>query len=236
VIAWNQKVISAHQSTDNVQSSYTKTVPHQVGGGSMTSKRQQSRTGSTIGRRGMSQQSRDLIEAMRAAAKIAKPITGRGIGYKLFVANLIASMATGEMAKVYRLLRIAREQGMIPWKWIVDETRELERAYTWDDPEEYAEATARGYRRDFWQTQPVDCIVGSEKGTVRGVLAPVLDELACTSNRWAGSAAQPSPATLRSITRASRWCCSTSATMTPAACSCRSAIYRTGSPSTAAIM
>ena len=139
----------------------------------MTGKRQQSRTGSTMGRRGMAQNSRNLIEAMRVAAGIAQPITGRGIGYKLFVASLIVSMATGEMAKVYRLLRIAREQGTIPWDWIVDETRELERAQTWDDPDEYARAIARSYRRDFWQTQPVDCIVGSEKGTVRGVLAPV---------------------------------------------------------------
>jgi hypothetical protein len=52
-----------------------------------------------------------LIEAMHAAAEAAQPITGRGIGYKLFTAGLIPSMATSEMQKVYRLLRIAREQG-----------------------------------------------------------------------------------------------------------------------------
>ena len=36
-------------------------------------------------------------------------------------------MARSEMARVYRLLLKAREQGIIPWEWIVDETRELER-------------------------------------------------------------------------------------------------------------
>jgi hypothetical protein len=128
--------------------------------------------------RGMSRASRDLIEAMHAAAKAAQPITGRGIGYKLFTAGLIPSMETKEMQRVYRLLRHAREQDIIPWEWIVDETRSLEKVSTWDDPEQYARAVARSYRRDFWNQQPVRCEVWSEKGTVRGVLAPVLNEYA----------------------------------------------------------
>jgi hypothetical protein len=35
---------------------------------------------------------------------------------------------------------------------------------------------ARSYRRDFWQQQPERVEVWSEKGTIRGVLQPVLDE------------------------------------------------------------
>ena len=132
-------------------------------------------TGSKKGR-GMAQKSLDLIEAMYDAAEAAQPITGRGIGYKLFTAGLIPSMARSEMQRVYRLLKEAREQGVIPWEWIVDETRSLERASTWDDPEEYARSVARSYRRDFWDQQPVRVEVWSEKGTIRGVLAPVLDE------------------------------------------------------------
>jgi len=128
--------------------------------------------------RGMAKASLDLIEAMHAAAKAAQPITGRGIGYKLFTAGLIPSMETKEMQRVYRLLRQAREQDIIPWEWIVVETRSLEKVSTWDDPEQYARAMARSYRRDFWNQQPVRCEVWSKKGTVRGVLAPVLDEYA----------------------------------------------------------
>jgi hypothetical protein len=73
--------------------------------------------------RGMAQRSLDLIEAMYAVTKAAQPITGRGVGYKLFTAGLIPSMARSEM-------------------------------------------------------QPVRCEVWSEKGTVRGVLQPVLDKYA----------------------------------------------------------
>jgi hypothetical protein len=60
--------------------------------------------------RGMTRRSLDLIEAMYASAEAAQPITGRGIGYKLFVARLIAAMTKPEMQRVYRLLKEAREQ------------------------------------------------------------------------------------------------------------------------------
>jgi hypothetical protein len=124
-----------------------------------------------------------LIAAMYDAAEAAQPITGRGIGYKLFTAGLIPSMSRNEMQRVYRLLKEAREENItpwewivdeIPWEWIVDETREIERVSTWSNPAAYARTVARSYRRDFWTQQSVRCEVWSEKGTVRGVLAPVL--------------------------------------------------------------
>src|SRR5262245_47760479 len=90
--------------------------------------------------RGMARQSLDLIEAMRNLAEAAQPITGRGIGYKLFAAGLIPSMARSEMARVYRLLKEARERDLIPWDWIVDETRSMERVSTSANPAAYARA------------------------------------------------------------------------------------------------
>ncbi len=130
-------------------------------------------TGSKKGR-GRAQRSLDLIQAMYEIAEEAEPITGRGVGYKLFSLGLIPSM--DKMPAVYRLLKEAREEGTIPWEWIVDENRELERVATWDDADEYMRTTARDYRRDFWQQQPERVEIWSEKGTVRGVLQPVLDE------------------------------------------------------------
>jgi hypothetical protein len=134
------------------------------------------RTGSKIGR-GRAQRSLDLIEAMYDIAMKAEPITGRGVGYKLFSANYIPSMIAKIMnGTVYRLLKEAREEGTIPWEWIVDETRQLEKISSWVNPAAYMRAVARSYRRDFWQQQPVRIEIWSEKGTVRGVLQPVLDE------------------------------------------------------------
>ena len=126
--------------------------------------------------RGMNAGNRTMLEKMKPMVERAAPITGRGVGYKMFVAKLIRSMAVSEMNKVYRLLKEAREQGIIPWGWIADETRELERTPTWDRPDEFAKSAIRGYRLDFWKQQPSRCEVWSEKGTIRGVLQPVLDE------------------------------------------------------------
>jgi hypothetical protein len=126
--------------------------------------------------RGMARRSLDLIEAMLTIIAAAQPITGRGVGYKLFIAGLIESMSKMDMRRVYRLLTIAREEGTIPAFWIVDEHGHREYAPTWDNPEQYARATIRGYRRNYWTQQPVRILVVSEKGTVRGLLAPVLDK------------------------------------------------------------
>jgi hypothetical protein len=132
--------------------------------------------------RGRAQASLDLISAMHDAAAAAQPITGRGIGYKLFTAGLISSMSTKNMQRVYRLLKEARERGDICWPWIVDETRRVERVSTWSSPAAYAHCVAQIYRRDFWDQQPVRVEVWSEKGTVRGVLEPVLDQYAVGFN------------------------------------------------------
>jgi hypothetical protein len=126
----------------------------------------------------MAQRSLDLIGRMHAIAKAVHPVTGRGVGYKLFVADLIASVAKNDMKRVYRLLKEARERGVIPWEWIVDENRSIERVSIWSTPAEYARSVAQSYRRDFWDQQPVRCEVWSEKGTVRGLLQPVLDHYA----------------------------------------------------------
>ncbi len=65
--------------------------------------KKQIRTGSKKPRlRGVAQASLDLIEQMRFIAQAAQPITGRGVGYKLFTAGLTPSMETRVMACVYR--------------------------------------------------------------------------------------------------------------------------------------
>src|SRR5262249_13388274 len=123
---------------------------------------EQTETGFKKGR-GRSKRSLTLVEAMFGIAAAAQPITGRGVGYKLFTAKLIPSMSRAEMQRVYRLLKEERERGEIPWEWIVDETRDLERTATWDDPGQFAQAMANSYRRDHWNQQPKRVEVWSEK-------------------------------------------------------------------------
>jgi hypothetical protein len=130
--------------------------------------------------RGPGKRSLDLIATSYEILQEIQPATVRAVCYKLFVRRLISSMAKSETNSVSRLLRLARERGEIPWAWVVDETREAERVAAWDNPQAYALAVVRSYRRDYWSQQPIRVEVWSEKGTVRGLLAPVLEEYGVT--------------------------------------------------------
>jgi hypothetical protein len=130
--------------------------------------------------RGRAQRSNDIIKISYEILEEIQPATVRAVCYKLFVHRLIASMAKSETNKISRLLRLTRESGEIPWEWIVDETREAERVSAWDNPRDYARCVARSYRRDYWSQQPILIEVWSEKGTVRGTLAPVLNKYGVT--------------------------------------------------------
>ena len=101
-------------------------------------------------RRGRSKTSVELVTAAMYFLMDAHPTTVRGVCYHLFVNNIIPSMAKKETARVSRLLTAAREDGTIPWEWMVDETRALERTPSWADPADSVQRVRRSYRRDFW--------------------------------------------------------------------------------------
>ena len=118
-------------------------------------------TGSKKGR-GRAQRSLDLIEAMRAVAEAAQPITGRGIGYKLFTAGLIPSMGRSDMQRVYRLLKQAREEGAFrgsgSWtKPAVSSGIDLEQSHR-IRPRRLAILSS-----DFWNQQPYRARYGARK-------------------------------------------------------------------------
>jgi hypothetical protein len=128
----------------------------------------------TRGQRGLSQATLNLIETCLKIIEPIQPISVRGVAYKLFAAGHIDSM--DDAGKVSRVLTRAREQGHIPWDWIVDGTRQMEREPQWTNVAEYSEVIKRSYRRDFWAHQSRRVIVISEKSTVAGVVRPALDE------------------------------------------------------------
>ncbi len=130
--------------------------------------------------RGKSQASIDLVAAAIRILSEIQPASVRACCYKLFVEKRIPDMSKVSTDKVSGLLVWAREQGQLPWGWIVDETRSAERISTWANPDEIVEAAVSGYRKNFWSSQPRRVEVWTEKGTLRGTLAPVLDEFAVT--------------------------------------------------------
>jgi hypothetical protein len=125
--------------------------------------------------RGLGRRSIELIDACHEILDEIQPATVRAVCYRLFTLKLIADMSRAETNRVSRTLTTARERGLIPWEWIVDETRSVESLPTWENPKEFADAVTRSYRRNKWAAQPCRVEVWSEKGTVRGTLAPVLN-------------------------------------------------------------
>jgi len=126
--------------------------------------------------RGKTQEILDFINACYDILAEIQPASVRAVAYQLFVRKLIPSMAKTCTNKVSTQLVYAREQGIIPWEWIVDEAREEERVLVWDDVDQCIRYTQEDYRRDYWLDQRLRVAVWSEKGTVRGTLDPVLDE------------------------------------------------------------
>lgn len=125
--------------------------------------------------RGKARATMELIEACHEILTEIQPASVRAVCYRLFTMGLIPDMSKGSTQLVW-----ARESKVIPWNWIVDETREAECITAWSDPDEIIRAAVNGYRRDRWQEQEYRVEVWSEKGTVRGTLAPVLNELGVT--------------------------------------------------------
>jgi hypothetical protein len=130
--------------------------------------------------RGKSAKNLALIDAAFTILEAIQPASVRAVCYQLFNAKLIDSMAKNETNRVSTQLRDARERGDIPWNWIVDETRRAECVNAWENPAAYVDTVKRSYRRDRWADQPDHIEVWSEKGTIRGTLAPVLDEYGVT--------------------------------------------------------
>lgn len=128
--------------------------------------------------RGKARKTLELIAAARDELAMIQPASVRAVCYRLFIRGVIPNMAKGSTDRVSRALTWAREQGIVPWAWIVDEARETEALATWDGLAEYADAVARSYRRDRWVQQPHRVELLSEKGTVRGTLRAVLDRYA----------------------------------------------------------
>jgi len=128
--------------------------------------------------RGKSLRNMELIEAACAILERIHPASVRAVCYQLFNAKLIPDMGKNSTGRVSRQLTWARENGDVPWHWIVDETREIERRATWDNPQAVLEQAARRYRRDWWEQQEHRVLVASEKATVAGTVRPVTRDYA----------------------------------------------------------
>ena len=84
--------------------------------------------------RGKSAKSLALIDAAYDILEEIQPCSVRAVCYQLFIRKLIPDMGKSSTNGVSVQLVWARENGRIPWGWIVDESREAETVSAWSDP------------------------------------------------------------------------------------------------------
>jgi hypothetical protein len=100
------------------------------------------------GERGLGRATMTMVDTAVEILREQNPMTVRGVCYQLFNRKLIPDMGRRHTAKVSRTLVSARERGLIPWEWIVDETRPIEQRPQWSNIGAYSKAVMRSYRRD----------------------------------------------------------------------------------------
>jgi len=74
-------------------------------------------------------------------------------------------------------IKHARLCGLIDWHQITDAGRPLYGPEHWDNPQDWIKESSEKYALDKWSDQPLRIEVWIEKGALRGIIAPVCDEL-----------------------------------------------------------
>jgi hypothetical protein len=113
--------------------------------------------------RGLAKRTIALIEACAAILEEIQPTSVRGVCYQLFVrGRQIPNMSIRETKRISGVLTKAREHGVIPWEWVVDETRQVEQRQTWSTPSQYADTVMQAYSKDWWAEHPEHLMVISK--------------------------------------------------------------------------
>lgn len=105
-----------------------------------------------------------------------KPITLRGLMYRVVSAGLLPSTDKEHYTRLGRIMTTLREAGAVPFSWIVDNIRATDKPSSWSGLEDFAESVREAYRKDFWASMPDYVHVIVEKDAIAGVLAPTTRE------------------------------------------------------------
>jgi hypothetical protein len=116
-----------------------------------------------------------LRDAICELAETNQPCTVRQI-YYLGIGRYWEKDQGGSR-KVYntvcRLLGELREDEVLPWGWIADNTRWFRRRTMFRSTEHILQSVASTYRRDLWARQPIHVEVWCESDSIAGVLDDV---------------------------------------------------------------
>jgi hypothetical protein len=103
------------------------------------------------------------------------PMTARQVYYQATVHGIVSKDQDG-YSRVQRDLTVLRRSEVIPYDWIVDNTRRIIRPYTCSSPREALQNAADGYRKSLWDGINAHVEIWIEKDALSGVISPVTDK------------------------------------------------------------
>ncbi len=121
----------------------------------------------------------ELIDAASAILDTQQPMTIRQLFYRLVSTGLIPNDRK-HYQLVSRIMTKARDDGRIPFQYITDRSRPAYVPNVFEDAADYAEGVRRGYRKDYWATQPNHVEIWVEKDAIIGSIEDVTDQLGVT--------------------------------------------------------
>jgi hypothetical protein len=118
-----------------------------------------------------------LDEALFQIVYEHKPANVRGTFYRAEVRGLVPKEEKAVRLVGRRLLKLRRE-GIIPYEWIVDESREVYGHHHYGGVSELAVDVSSLYRRDYWRHADEWVQIWIEKRALAGVISPIV------ADRW----------------------------------------------------
>ena len=107
------------------------------------------------------------------------PMTIRQLFYRLVSSGLIPNDRK-HYQLVSRVMTKARDDGRCDFDAIVDRSRPQYSPNVFEDAGEYANVVQRGYRKDYWATQPNHVEIWVEKDAIIGSIEPTTNKLGVT--------------------------------------------------------
>lgn len=141
----------------------------------MTAVRDQSLTTKKSRNRRTGEQYEQLDRAIIDVCRAERPITVRGVFYRVLTTGVIEK-SEQEYGVVQRRVLQLRRNGRLPWQWITDGTRFRIKPDTWGSVDQMLADTASSYRRALWHDQDVYIEVWSEKDAISSVVSPITAE------------------------------------------------------------
>jgi hypothetical protein len=121
-------------------------------------------------------QMEELRDGLYDLAAMNEPLTVRQLFYRAVATSLIDKSQSAYNSIVVRLVGQMREEGRLPFSWIIDNTRWMRKPRTYHGLKNMLRHTQRTYRRAIWDDQDAYVEIWCESDSIAGILYPVTEE------------------------------------------------------------